>query len=201
MEKEELIKKRRNEILLAAYQVFAKKGYHSTNVADIAAELNIGHGTFYRYFENKLDVFTHVIDFVIQRIVETLASENPHLTHNIEDYREQCVRIGRSLFSLFIQDPHLSSLIFVEAIGISATIDQKLQNAFDLLGQFTQQYLENGLQKGFLRPGLNTRVTAFAINTMIFEGARNLLRAENRDAAVEEWIEAIISLMFDGVSK
>ena len=47
---------RTKEILDAAYKVFSEKGYHDAGIADIAAELQIGHGTIYRYFKNKADI-------------------------------------------------------------------------------------------------------------------------------------------------
>src|SRR5581483_1391867 len=40
----------RREIIDAAFTCFAENGYHATGIADIAARLGIGHGTFYRYF-------------------------------------------------------------------------------------------------------------------------------------------------------
>ena len=42
----DLVEYRRRQILQAAEKVFSEKGYHQTNIADIARELKIGHGTF-----------------------------------------------------------------------------------------------------------------------------------------------------------
>jgi AcrR family transcriptional regulator len=45
------------EILLAAAQeVFWKKGYVDTRVADIAQQAGVSHGSFYTYFDSKEDV-------------------------------------------------------------------------------------------------------------------------------------------------
>ena len=52
---------RREQILDAAYQVFASKGYATTTIADVAQSLRLGHGTIYRYFDNKAELFKEVI--------------------------------------------------------------------------------------------------------------------------------------------
>lgn len=189
---------RHEEILTAAYKVFAEKGYHRTGIADIATELGIGHGTFYRYFKNKLDIFEHVVEVVIQKIAGVVALENPQATDNLQDYREQSERIGNRLFDLFINDEHLSRLLFYEALGITPELNEKLQTAMDTFAQLTELYLKNGVSKGFLAPELDTAVTARAINAMIFEGIR---RAASRENHAEAWLTAVLKLMFEGVGR
>ncbi|MFH2098718.1 MAG: TetR/AcrR family transcriptional regulator, partial [Pseudomonadota bacterium] len=58
---------RRAQILAAALDAFSENGYHSTKISDIAGRLSMGHGTFYRYFKNKLDIFDSVLDLVIEK--------------------------------------------------------------------------------------------------------------------------------------
>ena len=47
---------RRAQVLRHAKRIFARKGYHRTNVADIIARARIARGTFYLYFQNKKDL-------------------------------------------------------------------------------------------------------------------------------------------------
>ncbi len=46
-----------------------------------------------------------------------------------------------------------------------------IHRAFDLFGAYTQAYLENGENKGFLRGDLDTREAALAVNAMLLEAA------------------------------
>ncbi len=48
---------RREEILLAAQELFALRGYHQTSVDDIAKASNLAKGTLYLYFKNKEELF------------------------------------------------------------------------------------------------------------------------------------------------
>lgn len=50
---EELRATRKAKLLQAAQRIFARKGYHAANVADVAAEAEVSQGTVYHYFESK----------------------------------------------------------------------------------------------------------------------------------------------------
>ena len=88
----------------------------------------------------------------------------------------------------------------MEAPGISAELNEKLQAAVTFFGIATQAYLDNGVARGFLRAGLDTEITALAINSMIFEGVRHLAGSGESKPLLERWISAALSLMFEGIS-
>lgn len=192
---------RRTQILDAAYKVFAEKGYRDTTIADVAAELGLGHGTFYRYFTNKHDIFVQVMDASLLRLARAIASEDPTATTTLAEYRAQVERIGSSLLALLDSDPAIARLLFYEAMGVSPELDERIQRAWELAGEVTEAYLKNGKQKGFLRADLDTHVTALAINALIFEGGRRVLRAKDRAAARQQWLAALVALIFDGISR
>lgn len=191
--------KKRRAILDAAATVFARQGYHATSVSQIADEVGMGLGTFYRYFENKLAVFHAVIEEVMAEVAQVLSHEQPDASDSLEAYRAQVQRIGHALFAAFQQNRALARLLFVEAPGISAELNDALQTAVQLLGASTQAYLENGVKKGFLRKDLDCELTALAINAVIFEGVRHVAAAED-DALLQRWLDAVTALMFRGVA-
>lgn len=51
----------RYRLLVAAESVFERLGFLDARVADIAAEAEVAHGTFYTYFESKTDIFRAVL--------------------------------------------------------------------------------------------------------------------------------------------
>ncbi|WP_108822250.1 TetR/AcrR family transcriptional regulator [Dysgonomonas sp. Marseille-P4361] len=52
----------REYILKRAFDVFMTKGYDSTSISVLQAEIGMSRGAMYRYFENKDDLFKAVID-------------------------------------------------------------------------------------------------------------------------------------------
>lgn len=190
---------RRSQILDAAYEVFASKGYRDTTVADIAQRLGIGHGTFYRYFENKHHVFEQVLTAGLLRVAQSISSEDATASDTLEAYRAQVRRIGERMLDLLENDPALPRLLFYEAMGISPDLDEKIQRMWELSGTFTEAYLRNGKRRGFLRADLDVPVTALAVNAMIFEAGRRVVRSTDRAKARQRWVNALVSLMFDGI--
>lgn len=195
----DLIERRRHEIARAASAAFARSGYQATGIADIATELGIGHGTFYRYFENKRDILDYVIGSTLERIGGALAGEDPRLATDIEAYRAQARRIGVSLFDVFLEDRELAQLFFVEALAADREMAERVFDAHELMAASGAQYLRNGVERGFLPADLDTLTTARAINGMIFACALALMRAPDPAAVRDEWVDAIIRVMFDGI--
>lgn len=64
---------RRQDIAQAAIEIFSKKGFHETKVADITQGLGISTGTFYVYFQDKQELFLEVVDQVVRKIVDGMA--------------------------------------------------------------------------------------------------------------------------------
>ena len=61
---------RRAQVLRHAKRIFARKGYHRTNVADIIARARIARGTFYLYFQNKKDLFEELLEQVVNELTQ-----------------------------------------------------------------------------------------------------------------------------------
>ena len=196
---DELADRRRREIAAAAAETFAEKGYHATGIADIARVLGIGHGTFYRYFENKRDILEYVFEEVMGRIAAAMAGEDPRAATTLAEYRAQAERIGRRLFDLFISDRALARLFFFEALSADIELAGRWQDAQAGLARLGEPYLRNGVERGFLPADLDVAVTARAINGVAFAGALAALGEPDPAAVRDRWIDGSIRLIFAGV--
>jgi AcrR family transcriptional regulator len=63
----------RGDLLAAARRVFERDGYLETRVADIAAEAELAHGSFYTYFSSKQAVFLAVVRDVGRQVRDAVA--------------------------------------------------------------------------------------------------------------------------------
>lgn len=61
---------RKKEILAAATNLFAKKGYRETTLEDIAAEAEFGTGTLYNYIASKEDIFRNILKQLIEDSID-----------------------------------------------------------------------------------------------------------------------------------
>jgi AcrR family transcriptional regulator len=186
---------RREEILDASERVFAEKGYHEAGIADVAAELGIGHGTFYRYFKNKHDIALAVFDRVMARFAEIAMADDPTLANTLDEYRAQVARLIERWLALGDSHPHI--LRFFHEQSVVVDLGQKTR-MIDAYATQTARFLANGVEKGFLRADLDVRTTAELLVALIFEGTRRTL-AMTSAADRRRWADAGLALMFDGV--
>ncbi|HET9422655.1 MAG TPA: helix-turn-helix domain-containing protein [Nocardioides sp.] len=189
----------RREIIDAAFDCFAERGYHATGIADIAARLGIGHGTFYRYFDNKRDIVEHVITDLIDRILGALTADNaPDAVHTLDEYREQTARIGDSLGRILTEDPRVPRMLLVDAPGIDKAMADRVLGFFDLAAELTAAYLAHGVELGYLHSDLDVANTARAINGMIL--GSTIASLNNPDLDARALSEAIRRVMYDGIA-
>ncbi|MEW5736756.1 MAG: TetR/AcrR family transcriptional regulator [Thermodesulfobacteriota bacterium] len=191
---------KRDEIISAAIDAFAEKGFHAAKVADIAQRISMGHGTFYRYFGSKLDIFFAVIDFIVEKIQAEVAVDEPDATNTLSEYRDQIIRMGKRIFSLFTEDARLAQIIFYEAYGADEDLNRRLDDLYNVIDRHVERYLVNGVRKGFLRKGLDTRYLSKAVRSIIFGGAKDVINARDRDLAAQRWIAAAVTLMLSGMA-
>lgn len=65
-----LVQERQQQILQAAAQVFAEKGFDSATIREVARTAGVSEGSIYRYFKNKQDLLLHLPRQFIQPPIE-----------------------------------------------------------------------------------------------------------------------------------
>lgn len=77
----------REKILLAAERVFAQLGYTEASIVRITEEAGVGQGTFYLYFESKLQVFEETVEDLNRRVRHAMSAAAANGTTRIEAER------------------------------------------------------------------------------------------------------------------
>jgi AcrR family transcriptional regulator len=67
---------RREQILAAATQAFARAGFAATSLDDIAAEAGISRVILYRHFDSKTELYRAVLDRVCGRLAVTVGERD-----------------------------------------------------------------------------------------------------------------------------
>ena len=182
---------RRAQILDVAKDVFAGRGYHDANVADICKAARIGRGTLYLYFQNKRDVLLALMEDLAARIQRLLA-ERPKLddadlsqvpAHLIVKFSKR--RLREVLDAVFVDEATLR-LLLRDARGADGAIDDLIALADRLLLGAIEADIRTAQKAGVLRP-----FDAHKIALYILGGIEKLVMdALGRDEPVDR--EAII---------
>lgn len=69
---EQLVSKRRNQMIRGAVTLFKEKGFHRTTTREIAKAAGFSIGTLYEYIRTKEDVLYLVCDFIYDEVKERI---------------------------------------------------------------------------------------------------------------------------------
>lgn len=67
----------KEEILTKCFDLFARRGYASLTMRELAKELGISTGSLYHYFPSKEDIFGEMIAWLSNRDVQRVVSQIP----------------------------------------------------------------------------------------------------------------------------
>ena len=108
---------KRRLILDAAVRVFARQGFHTCRVSDIADEAGVAYGLVYHYFDSKdqiLDtLFLERWDILLRAIQQVDAEDDPP--------REKLYAITSFIVDSYRHDPDLMKVIIVEVTRAANT--------------------------------------------------------------------------------
>ncbi len=187
---------RRAQVLRHAKRIFARKGYHRTNVADIIARAGIARGTFYLYFQNKKDLFEELLEQVVGELTTRIqrlrvGPEHPDPVQQLRD------NLGRVL-DYVLAERELTDILLNHSTGFDRELDEKIQDFYDRIAALIQRSLDLGIQMNLVRKS-NTRATSYAILGGIKEVIGMLSRSRATDTS--EFVEEILDFGLRGVAR
>jgi len=153
---------KRRAILDAAIRVFARQGYHSTRVADIADEAGVAYGLVYHYFDSKEEILNTLFlerwQIMLDAIGEIDARELPS--------RDKLRSVAGFIIDSYRHDPDLMKVIIVEvtraANSFGAVHLEEIRKAYEGIAAI----VESAREEGSFKSGIPSEFAA-----MCFYGA------------------------------
>ncbi|MGV9408590.1 TetR/AcrR family transcriptional regulator [Nocardia sp. NPDC003693] len=161
----------RRDILDAAFECFAERGYHATSISHIVKKVGVAQGTFYQYFESKRDIIDQVIDEMMGRLAAALAAVPPDASTTMSDYRRQTELITDALTAAFTADVRAVRLLMLQAAAVDDEMAARVLSFYDLAAALNAAYLQHGVDAGYFRSDIDVDCAARAINGMLFAAA------------------------------
>jgi TetR/AcrR family transcriptional regulator, fatty acid metabolism regulator protein len=101
---------KRRAILDAAIRVFARQGFHSARVSDIAAEAGVAYGLVYHYFDSKEQMLNELFSERWSLLLEAVRQADAELTSP----REKLEAAAGFIIESYRHEPELMKVIIVE---------------------------------------------------------------------------------------
>jgi len=158
---------KKQEILIAAMKVFARKGVASTKMADVAEAAGIGKGTIYEYFKSKDDIFAEAFGHFIEQVDTIMAKRLFKIHDPIEKLN--------AWITAWVEVLQNGSIDFMEIImdfwaeGVRhkhKTTVCDLNKMYDEYRRMLVEILEEGISKDKFRPMNTTIVASILIGAM-----------------------------------
>lgn len=121
------------KILLAALQLFSKKGFENTSMSDIAQAAEISKGLTYNYFSSKEELLEATLLFVLNKVTEVL-----HTGASIENPYQRLEFLIRTNFALVKKEPDFWKMFIV----LSLQLDKNSPSA-KILKEYWNRLIEN----------------------------------------------------------
>ncbi len=186
---------RRQEILQAARDVFAKHGYHAAKVEDIVNAAGVARGTFYLYFEDKRAIFEEIVDRLLVRFGMAIQRVDPSPGKNAvaEQVQSNILRIVH----LLLEDKLTTKMLLSDAHGVDPAFDRKIHSFFEQVRSLLEESLVDGHELEIVEKG-NARLQAIFIIGALKE-MMNQVVVRGWDDSEEEIVEALFGFLQRGV--
>jgi TetR/AcrR family fatty acid metabolism transcriptional regulator len=143
---------KRRVILDAAVRVFARQGFHTCRVSDIADEAGVAYGLVYHYFSSKEEIldtlFLERWDVMLSAIADADASERSP--------RDKLYTVAAFIIDSYRHDPELMKVIIVEVTRAANTFGlthlEKIREAYSGVAAIVADAQREGLFRSEITP-------------------------------------------------
>src|SRR5581483_1262376 len=184
---------KRDAILDAARELFAKKGYEETTIAEIARTAGVAVGTVYLYFHNKHEVLTGVALDLETTIAEVF--RDPTLLNL--PFEQVLGALIEAIFHVGRRKKELIRLLQID-MQTSEEIQQHLK-ANQQLTSNIDAFLHNAISQGYLAP-FNTAMYAQLLSLLGSAILHQCFAVENgeREELYRQYMTELVKRLFFG---
>ncbi len=186
---------KRDAILKAATEVFARRGYFQSQVADIARAAGVAAGTVYLYFRSKDDLLVSIFERTMK---DTLAAGRSAIA-GVTDPRERLRQIARLHLERMGRDRDLAVVFQVE-LRQSTKFMERFSSTYlrDYLG-IIRDTIADGQASGTFREDFNPTIAAKALFGALDEMATNWILTQRKYSLAAQ-ADEVIHLFLNGVA-
>jgi AcrR family transcriptional regulator len=187
---------RRQQIVDAAIEVFAGKGYRVASIADIIAQAGVARGTFYLYFQSKEEVFNAVLERFHELFREMASRETARNYHNPLALE---ARLRESLLEwlrFLLQHRQLTKIVFRQAAAVDPDYERKYREIIRATQAHSAKAIRFLQSIRLLRPDLDPEflnALFYGVTIQIVLKAMNDKSEPDLEAIADQWIKLLRS--------
>jgi len=155
-----------NRIVTAGYKIFSKRGIFKATLDEISEEADVGKGTVYSHFKNKM----HLISYLSKKTIGDLLDYCKKEIDGIEDPCELIEKLISAHFAFFEKKRTLFSILFFVRGALHQDFESRyvrqIQSDYERYISFLAETLEYGVKRGGFR-AVNPTNQAYVLHGII----------------------------------
>jgi AcrR family transcriptional regulator len=160
-----------------AIDEFGERGFEGASISAMVARAGIAKGSFYQYFEDKHDLFMHLVDLVGQRKMAHFADRiPPDPTRDLFAYLRWAFEAGLEFAAVESKlNAAVSRVLFSEGLIHGEMFREMREQSARALGGLIQ----SAMDRGEIDPRIDPATAAFAFETLMNSAGLFILSQQN----------------------
>lgn len=191
----DLTEERREQILSAALQEFAAKGYLQASTNTICREAGVSKGLLFHYFDSKKGLYLYILDRCISYYQQSFDRLMSDLTGDI---LERIFQITELKMKMFAENPLSYSIVMEAFLDIPPELSDEIKQRHDNLNNKYLPKVYSGLDLGVFREGIDHQ-RAMELISLVTDGLSDRFIKEskiNKDRSVDN-LRKYCSLLYE----
>jgi TetR/AcrR family transcriptional regulator, fatty acid metabolism regulator protein len=184
-----------SKIISAATKVFAKKGFFTARISDIAKEAKVADGTIYLYFNNKYDILLSVFEEEVGKIV---VKTEKLLGHEEDPIKMLEIFTIQHLMAMK-KNKNLAEVIQIELRQTNKVIKDYRNNKFNEYIGIIANIIKKGQQSGMYKTNIKPDIAKRAYFGALDEVSRVWNASLETHYTVEDISDQVLSMFLAGI--
>jgi AcrR family transcriptional regulator len=199
--------RRRDEIMAAAKEVFARKGFHATTIADIAKRAGLAYGSIYWYFDSKDELF-HALMAVEEGALRAHVTAalgalglSAEYTLGENGFRTFLKASVQATFEFFEADKATVKLLFRDAYALDDRFETHLGGIYERFIDDIETFVIASQQRGEV-VAAPPRMVAYTLAALVGQLAHRRLSTDDPpwpDVTAAQVADFVVALVLDGL--
>jgi AcrR family transcriptional regulator len=186
---------RRDEIMAAAKEVFARKGFHDTTIADIAKRAGLAYGSIYWYFDSKDELF-HALMAVEEEALRSHLADAVGARQDGDGAAPFRIAV-QATFEFFEADKATVKLLFRDAYALGDRFEKHLGGIYERFIDDIENVIAAAQQRGEV-VAAPPRMVAYTLAALIGQLAHRRLSTDDGVTAAEV-ADFVVTLTLNGL--
>ena len=179
---------KRKTIMDAAVEEFAEYGLENASTNRIVKNSGIAKGSFYQYFEDKQDVFMHMLDMIEQEEMEFFRDQHPPV-HNMDifHYYRWMVKTG---MEFGLAHPRAIQAAWRVLLGEGFYYGKNLAKYREKTTQALTMMIKQAIERGEVDPSVDVELAVMVMETWSNAITTYVLNEGMKQKDVLQWMRS-----------